>query len=158
MSKPGKTKIGFIKLQLPAGSATPSPPVGPALGQKGLNLMEFCKAFNDATKNFEKGLIVRVGINAYSDRTFDFEIYGVSMTQLIRREIGLEKGSTAPGRIVAGSISWDQIKKIAQEKMKYGLSARTVPQAMKIVAGTVRSFGLKITGEMPQITEGAENG
>lgn len=154
MSKPNKTKIGFIKLVVPAGSATPSPPVGPALGQKGLNLMEFCKAFNETTKNLEKGMPMRVGIIAYSDRTFDFTVKGVSVSYLIRKEIGLAKGSCAPGRTSAGAISWDQIKKVAEEKMKQGLSARDVSQAMKIVAGSARSMGLRITGTMT----GAQNG
>lgn len=154
MSKPGKTEIGFIKLQIPAGSATPSPPVGPALGQKGLNIMEFCKAFNDATKSMEKGMPVRVGITAYSDRTFDFVVKGSPVSYLIRKEIGLTKGSSTPGRTSVGTITWDQIRKVAQEKIKQGLSARDVEQAMQIVAGSARSMGIKITGNM----NGAQNG
>lgn len=146
MSKPGKIIIGSIKLQIPAGSATPSPPVGPALGQKGLNIMEFCKAFNEATKGFEKGMPVRVAIAAYSDRTFEFTLKGSPASYLIRKELGLTKGSTAPGRITIGTISWEQIKKVAKEKMDQGLSARDINQAAKIIAGSAKAMGLKITG------------
>lgn len=147
MSKPGKTVIGFIKLQIPAGSATPSPPVGPALGQKSLNIMEFCKAFNEATKTYEKGTPIRVEIAAFSDRTFTFEIKGSPISYLIKKEIKLTKGSSMPGRVSAGAISLQQIRNVAEEKMKQGLSARDVTQAMKIVQGSARSMGLKIIEE-----------
>lgn len=146
MSKPGKMIVGFIKLEIPAGEAKPSPPVGPALGQKGLNIMEFCKAFNDKSKSFEPKTPVRVSITAYSDRTFDFTIKGQPTSYLIKKELGLEKGSGAPGRTSAGAISQEQLRKIAQEKIKQGLSARDIEGAMKIVAGSAKAMGLKITG------------
>ena len=142
-----KKIIGFIKLQIPAGKANPSPPVGPALGQRGLNIMEFCKAFNEATKIYEKGTPTRVQITAFSDKTFVFEIKGFPISYLINKAIGLSKGSSMPGRVSAGSISLEQIRTIAEEKMKQGLSARDISQAMKIVQGSARSMGLKITKE-----------
>lgn len=144
MSKAGKTIAGFIKLQIAAGKASPSPPVGPALGQKGLNMMEFCKAFNDQTKNFEPGSPVRVGIVAYTDRTFEFEIKGAPVSYLIRKVLKIEKGSSTPGRSSVGSITQQQIREVAEQKIKQGLSARDVDQAMKIVAGSARSMGLRI--------------
>lgn len=147
MSKPGKNSIGFIKLQIPAGSATPAPPVGPALGQKGLNIMEFCKSFNDKTKTYEKGTPIRVRIQAFADRTFDFEILGSPVSHLIKKELGITKGSTAPGRNMIGTITMDQLKKVAKAKMEEGLSARDEKQAMKIVAGSARAMGLKVVGD-----------
>jgi len=142
--KGNKITVGFIKLQIPAGKATPSPPVGPALGQKGLNIMEFCKAFNDKTKTFEPGMPVRVSIEAFSDRTFGFELKGSPVSYLIRKAIGLEKGSTAPGRTMVGSITQEQVRKVAEQKMAQGLSARSIEAAMKIVEGSARSMGLRI--------------
>ncbi len=142
----GKQIIGYIKLQIPAGKATPTPPVGPALGQKGLNIMEFCKAFNDQTKHMEPNIPTRVSITAYSDKKFTFKILGSPVSYFIKKVIGLEKGSSAPGRTSAGIITWDQVKKVAELKIEQGLSARDIDAAMKIVAGSARSMGLKISG------------
>jgi large subunit ribosomal protein L11 len=143
----GKAVVGLIKLQIPAGKATPSPPVGPALGQKGLNIMEFCKAFNDRTKTLTPGTPVGVLITAYGDRTFTFILKGSPVTHYIKQEIGCEKGSSTPGRTSIGTITWQQIENVAKKKMQEGLSARDLENAKSIVAGSARSMGLKIIGE-----------
>jgi large subunit ribosomal protein L11 len=146
MSKPNNKKIaGSIKLQIPGGKATPSPPVGPALGQKGLNIMEFCKAFNEKTKDM-LGVTIRVGITAYADRTYTVEYKGPPTTDLIKKATNIAKGSATPGRSKGGVITRDQIRLVAEQKMQLGLSARTIEAAMKIVEGCARSMGLTIDG------------
>ena len=138
-----KKIVGFIKLQVPAGKANPSPPIGPALGQRGLNIMEFCKAFNAATQKLEPGLPIPVVITAYSDRTFTFITKTPPATHSIKEALGLKSGSKAPGRDTAGSISRTQLRDIAEKKMK-DLNANDVESAAKIIEGSARSMGLSI--------------
>jgi large subunit ribosomal protein L11 len=138
-----KEIVGFIKLQVPAGQANPAPPVGPALGQKGLNIMEFCKAFNAATQQaFAPGTPVPVVITAYKDRTFSFETKTPPATWHILQAAKLKKGSTKPQDIV-GSISRKDVEKIAEAKMK-DLNATSLEAAVKIIAGSARSMGIKV--------------
>lgn len=139
----GKKVLGFIKLQIPAGKANPSPPVGPALGQKGLNIMDFCKQFNDATKTLEAGMPIPVVITAYSDRTFTFTTRLAPNTYWIKKAIKLEKGSTAPGKIVAGKITREQIKKVAEQKMP-DMNANDIDAAYQMIRGSAISMGLEI--------------
>src|ERR1700741_4108659 len=113
-----KKVTGFLKLQVPAGAANPSPPIGPALGQRGLNIMEFCKSFNAKTQQMEKGSPVPVVITIYQDRSFTFEMRTPPVSHFIKKAAKLESGSKAPGRDVAGSISKSQVKEIAEQKMK----------------------------------------
>ncbi len=132
-----------LKLQLPAGQATPAPPVGPALGQHGVNIMEFCKAYNEATKNQTPGIIIPVELTVYQDRSFSFVTKTPPAAVLIRRAAGIEKGSAEPNRDKVGKISRAQIKDIAETKFK-DLSANDVDQAMKIIEGTARSMGVTV--------------
>ncbi|QQR68936.1 MAG: 50S ribosomal protein L11 [Alphaproteobacteria bacterium] len=138
-----KEVIGYIKLQIGAGSATPSPPVGPALGQRGLNIMEFCKAFNAKTQNMEKGMPIPVVITAFSDRTFTFVTRKPPNTYWIKKALGLEKGSQTPGKSVAGKITMKQIREIAKEKME-DLNANDIEAAASMLAGSARSMGLQV--------------
>ncbi|MBM3487927.1 MAG: 50S ribosomal protein L11 [Alphaproteobacteria bacterium] len=135
---------GYIKLQVPAGQANPSPPIGPALGQQGLNIMEFCKQFNAQTQKTEQGVPIPVVITVFSDRTFTFEMKTPPASYFIRKAAKIEKGSTAPGRTVAGSISMAQIREIAQAKM-VDLNAHDVDAAARMIAGSARSMGLTVT-------------
>jgi len=137
-----KKVVGYIKLQVKAGQANPSPPVGPALGQRGLNIMEFCKAFNAATQKLEPGLPIPVVITAYSDRTFTFITKTPPAAVLIKEALRLEKGSAEPNRDKVGRLTRDQVRQIAEVKMP-DLNARDVEQAMKVVAGTARSMGVE---------------
>lgn len=140
-----KKVIGFIKLQVPAGQANPSPPVGPALGQKGLNIMEFCKAFNAASQQGNKpGTPIPVTITAYSDRTFTFEMRTPPATYLLKQAAKLESGAKnpKPGQFV-GKVNKAQVKEIAQLKMK-DLSAASIEAAMKTIEGSARSMGLQV--------------
>ena len=136
---------GFIKLQIPAGQANPSPPVGPALGQAGLNIMEFCKAFNAHTQNMEQGMPIPVKITVYGDKSFSYETKSPPASYFIREAAGLEKGAEEPGREPVGSITLDQIKEIV-EKKKDDLNANDIDQACKIIAGTARSMGIVVEG------------
>jgi large subunit ribosomal protein L11 len=138
-----KKVVAMVKLQLQAGQATPSPPVGPALGQHGVNIMEFCKAFNEKTKN-QEGTVVPVIITIFSDRSFTFITKTPPATFLIKRAAKLAKGSHNPRKEVAGSITRSQIKEIAQIKMP-DLNAKDLQGAIKIIEGSVRSMGLEIT-------------
>ena len=135
-----KKVTGMVKLQLPAGKANPSPPVGPALGQHGVNIMEFCKAFNAQTAQ-ENGRIIPVEITVYEDRSFDFITKTPPAAVLIKEALRLEKGSGEPNREKVGRLSRDQVRQIAEAKMP-DLNARDVEQAMKVVAGTARSMGV----------------
>jgi len=139
MKKAIKTKI---KLQCPAGKANPAPPIGPALGQHGLNIMEFCKAFNEKTKTAGE-VILPVEITVYEDRTFDFIIKQPAAAELIKKTLALEKGSGVPNKEKVGKLSREQIKKIAETKMP-DLSAYDPEQAQKIIAGTARSMGVDV--------------
>jgi large subunit ribosomal protein L11 len=135
---------GYLKLQVPAGSANPSPPIGPALGQRGLNIMEFCKAFNAQTQQLEKGAPIPVTITIYQDRSFTFELRTPPVSHFLKKAANLTSGSKAPGRDRAGSVSRDQVKEIAEKKMK-DLNCDTVEAAMKMVEGSARSMGLEVT-------------
>jgi large subunit ribosomal protein L11 len=134
---------GYINLQVPAGSATPSPPIGPALGQRGVNIMEFCKAFNAATGELEKGMPIPVKITVYGDRSFTFITKTPPASYLLKKAAGLKSGSKEPGKSVAGSVTQAQVREIAETKM-VNLNANSIEQAMKIIAGTARSMGLEV--------------
>lgn len=137
-----KKVTGMIKLQLPAGKATPAPPVGPALGQHGVNIMGFCKEFNAKTAN-QAGLIIPVVITVYQDRSFSFILKTPPAAVLIKKELGLESGSGVPNRTKVGSLTKDQVRKIAELKMP-DLNAATVESAMSMIEGTARSMGVTI--------------
>ena len=138
-----KKITGYIKLQVPAGAANPSPPIGPALGQRGLNIMEFCKAFNARTAQLEKGSPIPVVITAYQDRSFTFEMRQPPVTFFLKKAAGLQSGSKAPGRDVAGSVTKAQVREIAEQKMK-DLNCDTIEAAMRMVEGSARSMGLEV--------------
>ena len=137
-----KKVTGMIKLQLPAGKATPAPPVGPALGQHGVNIMGFCKEFNAKTAN-QAGLIIPVVITVYQDRSFSFILKTPPAAVLIKKELGLESGSGVPNRTKVGSLTKDQVRKIAELKMP-DLNAATIETAMSMIEGTARSRGVTI--------------
>ncbi len=138
-----KKVIGSIKLQIPAGAATPSPPVGPALGQHGVNIMEFCKAFNAKTQD-KQGLIIPVIITVYADRTFSFITKTPPAAVLLKKAAGIDKGSGEPNRTKVGTVSREQVKEIAELKMK-DLNAYNLENAMRMIEGTARSMGVTIT-------------
>ncbi|GGY41378.1 50S ribosomal protein L11 [Parvularcula lutaonensis] len=140
-----KKIAGYLKLQVPAGAANPSPPIGPALGQRGLNIMEFCKAFNAATQDKEKGMPIPTIITIYSDKSFTFETKSPPASYFLKKAAKLQKGSQTPGREVAGTITQKQLEEIAEAKMA-DLNANTIEQAAKIIAGSARSMGLKVEG------------
>ena len=135
--------VGLIKLQIPAGKATPSPPVGPALGQHGVNIMAFTKEFNERTKN-DMGLIIPVVITVYADRSFSFITKTPPAAVLIKKACGIEKASGVPNRNKVASITTEQIRKIAEQKMP-DLNAGSVEAAMSMIAGTARSMGITVT-------------
>ncbi len=137
-----KKVISTIKLQIPAGAANPSPPVGPALGQAGLNIMEFCKAFNSKTQD-KQGLIVPVVITVYADRSFTFITKSPPAAVLLKKAAGLEKGSDEPNREKVGKVNKEQVKEIAQTKME-DLNANDIEAAMLIIEGTARSMGITV--------------
>ncbi|MFV0626114.1 MAG: 50S ribosomal protein L11 [Alphaproteobacteria bacterium] len=145
MAKSKKKILGFIKLQIPAGKANPSPPVGPALGQKGLNIMEFCKAFNAETQKMESGIPVPVIITAFEDKSFTFITKLPPVSYYIKKAAGLKSASKEPGKVVAGKITTAQVKEIAESKMP-DLNCSTVESAMQMVAGQARSMGIKVEG------------
>ena len=138
---------GYLKLQVRGGAANPSPPVGPALGAKGLNIMEFCKQFNARTQE-KQGQLLPVLVTIYSDKSFDFVIKTPPAAVMIMEAIKLKKGSSEPNRDKVGTITWDQIKEIAETKMP-DLNAFKIESAMKQVAGTARSMGVKVKGNAP---------
>ena len=137
-----KKIVGFIKLQVPAGKANPAPPIGPALGQRGLNIMEFCKAFNAQTQQ-ENGRIIPVEITVYEDRSFDFITKTPPAAVLIKEALRIEKGSGEPNREKVGRLSRAQVQQIAETKMP-DLNARDIDAAMLIIAGTARSMGVEV--------------
>ena len=137
-----KKVIGQIKLQIPAGKATPAPPVGPALGQHGVNIMGFCKEFNAKTAN-QAGLIIPVVITVYQDRSFSFILKTPPAAVLIKKELGLESGSGVPNRTKVGKLTKEQVRKIAELKMP-DLNAATIEAAMSMIEGTARSMGVTI--------------
>ena len=136
---------GYIKLQIPAGSANPSPPVGPALGQQGVNIMEFCKAFNAQTQQLEKGLPTPVVITVYTDRSFTFVLKTPPASVLIRKALGLEKGSGEPNKNKVGKISRKQLEDIAKIKMP-DITAASMDAAVRTMAGAARSMGVDVEG------------
>ncbi|HHK73983.1 MAG TPA: 50S ribosomal protein L11 [Rhizobiales bacterium] len=140
-----KKIAGYLKLQVPAGSASPSPPIGPALGQRGLNIMEFCKAFNAKTQEMENGMPVPTIITIYQDKSFTFAIKTSPASYYLKKAAKLNKGSTEPGRTVAGSVTMAQLREIAEAKM-VDLNANSIDQAAKIIAGSARSMGLEVKG------------
>jgi large subunit ribosomal protein L11 len=140
-----KKIVGYVKLQVPAGSATPSPPIGPALGQRGLNIMEFCKAFNAATQEQEKGSPIPVVITAYADKSFTFEMKSPPVTYFIKKAVNLKSGSKLPGKESAGTITQAQLRDIAEKKMK-DLNADTIDAAVSMIAGSARSMGIQVEG------------
>ena len=140
-----KKIAGFIKLQVPAGKANPSPPIGPALGQRGLNIMEFCKAFNAQTQSFEPGMPIPVVITAYADKSFTFAMKTPPATFLIKKAAGIEKGSQRPNTEKVGSITRAQAEEIATMK-KPDLTAADMEAAVKTIAGSARSMGITVAG------------
>ena len=140
-----KKIVGYVKLQVPAASATPSPPIGPALGQRGLNIMEFCKAFNAATQEMEKGSPIPVVITAYADKSFTFEMKQPPVTYFIKKAVNLKSGSKLPGKESAGTITVAQLRDIAAKKMK-DLNADDIDSAVSMIAGSARSMGIQVEG------------
>jgi len=138
-----KEVLGLIKLQIPAGGANPSPPVGPALGQRGLNIMDFCKSFNDKTKNLEKGAPIPVVITAYKDKSFDFITKLPPVSYYLRKAAKIEKGNSTPGRTLEGKVTMVDVKKIANEKM-VDLNAIDLEGAVNTVKGSARSMGMEV--------------
>ena len=138
-----KKIAGYIKLQVPAGAANPSPPIGPALGQRGVNIMEFCKAFNAATQEMEKGMPIPTVITVYADRSFSFVTKTPPASFLIKKAANLKSGSKEPGKVSAGTIKRSQLAEIAQTKMA-DLNANDIDQATKIIEGSARSMGLQV--------------
>ena len=139
---------GLIKLQIRGGAANPAPPVGPALGAKGVNIMEFCKQFNARTQD-KPGKIVPVVITVYTDKSFEFVIKTAPAASQLLEAMKKKKGSSEPNRSKIGSVSWDQVKLIAEDKMN-DLNAFSIQSAMKMVAGTARSMGINIKGNFPE--------
>ena len=140
-----KKIVGFVKLQVPAGKANPSPPIGPALGQRGLNIMEFCKAFNAQTQGVEPGLPLPVVITAYADKSFTFIIKTAPATTLIKKAIKLDKGSARPHTDKVGKITREQLEEIAKIKFK-DMNAASVDAAIRTLAGSARSMGVNVEG------------
>ena len=140
-----KKITGFLKLQVPAGAANPSPPIGPALGQRGLNIMAFCKDFNAKTSQLEKGSPIPVVITIYGDKSFTFEMRTPPVSYFIKKAAKLESGSKTPGRDKAGKITKAQVKEIAEKKMA-DLNCDTVEAAMRMVEGSARSMGIQVGG------------
>lgn len=140
-----KKVTGYLKLQVPAGAANPSPPIGPALGQRGLNIMEFCKAFNAKTQKMDKGVPIPTIITIFSDKSFTFVTKTPPASYFLRQAAKLEKGGATPGREVAGSVTVAQCREIAEAKM-VDLNATDLDQAAKIIMGSARSMGLEVTG------------
>ena len=138
-----KKITGYVKLQVPAGSANPSPPIGPALGQRGLNIMEFCKAFNAQTQQMEKGSPIPVVITVYADRSFSFEMKTPPVSFFLKKAANIQSGAKTPGRGAVGSVTRAQVKEIATNKMK-DLNCETIEAAMKMVEGSARSMGLEV--------------
>lgn len=142
-----KEVTGFLKLQVKGGQANPSPPVGPALGSKGLNIMDFCKQFNGRTQE-KQGVLLPVLITIYSDKSFDFVVKTPPAAVMLKEAAKLKSGSPEPNRQKVADVSWDQVKEIAETKMP-DLNAFTIESAMKMVAGTARSMGITVSGDAP---------
>ena len=142
-----KKVVAVVKLQIPAGKANPSPPVGPALSQHGVNIAEFCKTFNSKTGGRgDDGVLTRVNVSIYGDRSFSFDLHGTPASFLLRQAAGLAKASQAPGTEIAGSVTREQVRSIAEKKLDQ-LSAHNIEGAMKIIEGTARSMGLEVVDD-----------
>ncbi len=142
-----KEVVGFVKLQVKGGAANPAPPIGPALGSKGLNIMEFCKQFNARTQD-QAGVVLPVLITYYTDKSFDFVIKTPPASILLVEAAGIKLGSAEPNRVKVGSVSWAQVKTIAEKKMP-DLNTVKIESAMSMIAGTARSLGINVTGQKP---------
>jgi large subunit ribosomal protein L11 len=140
-----KKIVGYVKLQVPAGAANPSPPIGPALGQRGLNIMEFCKAFNAKTQQMEKSMPIPVTITVFSDKSFTFEMKTPPASYFLKKAAKIADGSKTPGLSVAGSVTKAQVRDIAQAKMK-DLNANDIDMAMRLIEGSARSMGIEVKG------------
>ena len=140
-----KKIVGYVKLQVPAGQANPAPPIGPALGQRGLNIMEFCKAFNAATQKMDPGSPVPVVITAYQDKSFTFEMKSPPASYFLKKAAKINAGSKEPGKNFVGKVTMDQCREIATQKLK-GMNARDVEAGAREIAGSARSMGLEVTG------------
>jgi len=138
-----KKIVGYVKLQVPAGAANPSPPIGPALGQRGLNIMEFCKAFNAKTQDQEKGMPIPVTITVFSDKSFSFAMKTPPASYFLKKAAKLSSGSKTPGRDFAGSVTKAQVRQIAEAKMK-DLNANDIENAMLLIEGSARSMGIEV--------------
>jgi large subunit ribosomal protein L11 len=138
-----KKVVGYIKLEVPAGKANPSPPIGPALGQRGLNIIEFCKQFNAQTQGLEPGMPIPVVITAYADRSFSFITKTPPASYFLKKAANLEKGSQTPGKGLIGKVTMAQVREIAQKKMK-DLNAKDLEGAARMIAGSARSMGLEV--------------
>ncbi|MCS7240223.1 MAG: 50S ribosomal protein L11 [Candidatus Bipolaricaulota bacterium] len=138
-----KQTVAKIKLQIPAGQANPAPPVGPALGAHKVNIMEFCKRFNEATKAEEPGTLIPVEITVYDDRTFDFVLKQPPVSVLLKRAAGIEKGSSQPGKIKVGKVTMEQVRRIAEKKMP-DLNTDDLEAAIRMVLGTARNMGIEV--------------
>jgi len=138
-----KKIVGYVKLQVPAGAANPSPPIGPALGQRGLNIMEFCKSFNAKTQAMEKGTPIPVTITVFSDKSFTFDMKTPPATFFLKKAAKLESGSKTPGREPVGSVTKAQVREIAKAKMK-DLNANDLDMAMRLIEGSARSMGIEV--------------
>lgn len=145
MAQKGKKVTGLIKLQIPAGKANPASPIGPALGSHGVNIMQFCQAYNNQTKD-KMGQIIPVEITVYEDRSFTFVLKTPPAADLLRKAAGVSKGAANPLTAKVGSVTWDQCREIAQTKLA-DLSAKDVEAGAKIIAGTARSMGITVTGK-----------
>ena len=144
-----KEVAAFIKLQIKGGAANPSPPVGPALGSKGVNIMDFCKQFNARTQD-KAGQVLPVIITVYSDKSFDFVVKQPPVAVQLKEAAKVQKGSAQPNRDKVGQVTWDQIREIAQDKMP-DMNCFTLESAMRMVAGTARSMGISVVGEFPNM-------
>ena len=144
-----KEVAAFIKLQIKGGAANPSPPVGPALGSKGVNIMDFCKQFNARTQD-KAGKVLPVIITVYSDKSFDFVVKQPPVASQLKEAAKVQKGSAQPNRDKVGQVTWDQIREIAQDKMP-DMNCFTLESAMRMVAGTARSMGISVVGEFPNM-------
>ncbi len=144
-----KEVAAFIKLQIKGGAANPSPPVGPALGSKGVNIMDFCKQFNARTQD-KAGKVLPVIITVYSDKSFDFVVKQPPVAIQLKQAANVQSGSAQPNRDKVGQVTWDQVREIAQDKMP-DMNCFTIEAAMRMVAGTARSMGIKVVGEFPNM-------
>ena len=140
-----KKIVGYVKLQVPAGQANPSPPIGPALGQRGLNIMEFCKAFNAASQKMEPGSPVPVVITAYQDKSFTFEMKSPPASYFLKKAAKINAGSKEPGKNIVGKVTMAQCREIAEQKLK-GMNSRDIDAGAKEIAGSARSMGLEVVG------------